>query len=175
MVEILWRGVEKPSTERCQMVEDTDSVHVRSTIDEDGWTYDYELHANDRWEFRTLTIGTGSRTLSVSRQDRGWIVDGEPRPDLLEAIEVDISVSPLSNTLPIRRLSLSVGESADITTAYVTLPDLTVTTDPQRYTRLSEREYLYESRDSDFRRTVTVDDSGLVVDYPGLFERGEAR
>jgi hypothetical protein len=56
-------------------------------------------------------------------------------------------------------------------TAYVSVPDLTVTTDPQRYTRLSDREYLYESRDSDFRRTVTVDQDGLVLDYPGLFER----
>lgn len=102
-------------------------------------------------------------------------MDGELRPDLDGAREVDISVSPLSNTLPIRRLNLAVGESADIITAYLTLPDLTVTFDPQRYTRLSEREYLYESRDSDFRRTITVDDTGLVIDYPGLFERQEGR
>ncbi|MFV2144347.1 putative glycolipid-binding domain-containing protein [Isoptericola sp. G70] len=30
---------------------------------------------------------------------------------------------------------------------------------------------MYESRDSDFRREITVDGDGLVVDYPGLFER----
>lgn len=136
-----------------------------------GWTN----HATDSWDFHTLTISSGVRSLTALRSGRGWVVDGELRPDLDGAREVDISVSPLSNTLPIRRLNLAVGESADIITAYLTLPDLTVTFDPQRYTRLSEREYLYESRDSDFRRTITVDDTGLVIDYPGLFERQEGR
>jgi hypothetical protein len=45
------------------------------------------------------------------------------------------------------------------------------TFDPQRYTRLADHEYRYESRDSDFERVVTVDEHGLVVTYPGLFAR----
>lgn len=109
----------------------------------------------------------------VSRTEMGWQVDGMARLDLDPAREVDISVSPLSNTLPIRRLGLAIGESADIVTAYVRVPQLDVTTDPQRCTRTGEREYLYESRDSDFRRYVTVDEEGLVLDYPGLFTREE--
>ena len=32
--------------------------------------------------------------------------------------------------------------------------------------------YLFESLDSDFSREITVDQSGFVVDYPGLFTRG---
>lgn len=48
---------------------------------------------------------------------------------------------------------------------------LAVTPDPQRYTRLAEDRYVYESRDSDFRREITVDTHGLVVDYPGLYRR----
>lgn len=43
------------------------------------------------------------------------------------------------------------------------MPELTVTVDPQRYTRLSADEYLHEFLDSDFRRTITVDDAGLMV------------
>jgi hypothetical protein len=62
--------------------------------------------------------------------------------------------------------------SADITTASVSVPGLTVQTDPQRYTLIGPREYLYESRDSDFSRRVTVDEHGFVLDYPGLFTRG---
>uniref|UniRef100_UPI004048F09B putative glycolipid-binding domain-containing protein n=1 Tax=Brachybacterium sp. GPGPB12 TaxID=3023517 RepID=UPI004048F09B len=113
------------------------------------------------------------RELVVRRTEAGWQVDGEARPDLDAAREVDISVSPLSNTLPIRRLGLAIGESADIVTAYVRVPELDVTTDPQRYTRTGEHEYLYESRDSDFHRYVTVDEEGLVLEYPGLFTREE--
>lgn len=70
---------------------------------------------------------------------------------------------PLSNTLPIRRLALDAGDGTEIITAYIRVPELTVTVDPQRYTRLSADEYLHEFLDSDFRRTITVDDAGLMV------------
>ena len=55
--------------------------------------------------------------------------------------------------------------------AYIDVADLTVVPDPQRYTRLDEDLYLYESLDSEFSREITVDFDGFVIDYPGLFER----
>lgn len=175
MIEVVWRGVQTPSTERCQVVADAAGVRIRSIIEWETRVWEYELLATASWDFHSLTISAGNRGLTALRSGRGWVVDGQPRPDLNGAVEVDISLSPLSNTLPIRRLALAVGESTDITTAHLALPEFTVTTDPQRYTRLSEREYLYESRDSDFRRTITVDDHGLVIAYPGLFERQDDR
>ena len=55
---------------------------------------------------------------------------------------------------------------------YISLPEFTVTTDPQRYTCLEPgRRYRYESLDSDFVREIEVDAQGLVVTYPGLFRR----
>lgn len=171
MNEVQWRGIESPSTEVCRVTEAPGGVHVHSIIASEHHACEYQLETTADWEFRTLSIATSDRTVQIARTAQGWTVDRVTRPDLAEAVEVDISVSPLSNTLPIRRLGLAVGDSADIVTAYVSVPDLTVTTDPQRYTRLSDREYLYESRDSDFRRTVTVDQDGLVLTYPGLFER----
>ena len=55
--------------------------------------------------------------------------------------------------------------------AYVDFEELTVLPDAQRYTRLDEDLYRYESLDSDFTRDLTVDAAGFVVEYPGLFER----
>jgi uncharacterized protein len=86
---------------------------------------------------------------------------------------VDLSITPFTNTLPIRRLRLSVGESADIATAYLAFPRLTISPDLQRYTRVSSNEYRYESLDSDFVREIVVDSNGLVITYPGLFRRIE--
>jgi hypothetical protein len=98
--------------------------------------------------------------------------DGTSRPDLSGAIDVDLPVTPFTNTLPIRRLGLHAGESADLRVVYIRLPEFTVTTDPQRYTCLEPgRRYRYESLDSDFVREIEVDGDGLVVTYPGLFRR----
>jgi hypothetical protein len=93
-------------------------------------------------------------------------------PELDGAIDVDVSATPFTNTLPIRRLDLAEGQSADIRAAYVSLPELTVKIDPQRYTCLERgRRYRYESLDSEFVREIVIDAEGLVVTYPGLFKR----
>lgn len=171
LTEIVWNGLEEPSRESCRIESDSHGVIVVSEIEGGSGACSYRLRLTEGWEFIDLVVRAGDRELELRITDRGWEVDGETRPDLQAAQEVDISVSPLSNTLPIRRLGLAVGESADITTAYIRVPELDVTTDPQRYTRTGENEYLYESRDSDFHRSIRVDGSGLVIEYPGLFIR----
>ncbi len=163
--------MEASTRESCQIKSESHGVVVESVIQDKTETYTYTLHATHDWEFRDITIRANGRKLEVRRTGEVWEVSGQLRSDLQEAYEVDISASPPSNTLPIRRLHLAVGVSADITTAYIRIPELDVVTDPQRYTRISQNEYLYESRDSDFRRTVTVDGEGLVIEYPGLFIR----
>lgn len=173
MTEIVWKGLETPSSETCWIDSGPDGVRVESEIEALAGACAYTLRATSEWEFTDIIVRMDGRALDIRRTERGWEVDGQVRPDLYDAREVDISVSPLSNTLPIRRLRLAVGESADITTAYIRIPELDVTTDPQRYTRIDECEYLYESRDSDFRRSLTVDEQGLIVEYPGLFTRVE--
>lgn len=171
MVEVCWKGLESDSIEICAVDESSNGVHVESVVEMEFGTCTYSLTADENWKFRSLTMRLASRTLFVNYDDVVWVTNGTERHDLEAAREVDIAVSPLSNTLPIRRLGLPIGGSADITTAYVSVPDLTVVTDPQRYTRLSDHEYRYESRDSDFERTISVDAFGLVVNYPGLFVR----
>jgi hypothetical protein len=86
------------------------------------------------------------------------------------------AATPFTNTLPIRRLKLAVGEAADLTVVYVAVtPTLAVRPARQRYTHLRGNEdgdrYLYESLERDFKRELLVDRQGLVVDYPGIWER----
>lgn len=101
-----------------------------------------------------------------------WYTGGERLAQLDGVLEPDISITPLTNTFPIRRLALAEGASADIRTAYVDVAAMTVFADPQRYTCLTPgRLYRYESRDSDFKADIALGDDGLVDIYPGLFQR----
>jgi hypothetical protein len=172
MVDVRWEGLESESIEMCTMEESSKGVRIDSVIDAEFGSCTYVLTADENWQFRSLTLRLASRSLQVDYDEVVWVVDGTERHDLDAAREVDIAVSPLTNTLPIRRLKLPVGGTAEILTAYVSVPDLTVVADPQRYTRLTDLEYRYESRESDFERTISVDAHGLVVNYPGLFVRG---
>lgn len=153
------------------MSRSSDATRFASTVLGPFGELAYFLSVDAAWRFQNLELSVGDRSTSIRHEADGWTVDGRRRDDLQGAEEVDISATPLTNTLPIRRLRLEVGQHADIVTAYVSVPDLEVVPDPQRYTRLGMDRYLYESRDSDFTRTITVDEEGYVVRYPGLFLR----
>jgi hypothetical protein len=118
-------------------------------------------------------IGNGRTLVLASDGDGRWTGDGLPMPELGDVLDPDLTVTPFTNTLPIRRLRLSTGQSAEITTAFIEFPALTVVSNPQRYTCLEEgRRYLYESRASDFKRELEIDGDGLVVSYPDFWQRG---
>jgi uncharacterized protein len=169
-MDYVWNGIATPSVERLRIAGDG-PVLVDSAVDVGTDRYVYEAILDADWVFQELTVRSrAGGQLDLRRTGEGaWSVNGAPRPDLADAIDIDLAFSPFTNTLPIRRLKLAVAESADIVTAYVSVPELDVVTDPQRYTRVAPDRYLYESRDSDFRAEITVDDDGLVADYPGLF------
>jgi hypothetical protein len=169
----VWRGLEYDGLERLRL-DEGGMVRASSVIDSARGRYAYELTAESDWTFRRLQLEAlaGERTLTIAHDGRGnWEVDGVERNDLTGAVDLDLAVTPFTNTLPIRRLGLEIDDEADVTVAYVSFPDLEVTLEDQRYTRLDEDRYLFESLDSDFSREIEVDLDGIVVDYPGLFER----
>lgn len=68
------------------------------------------------------------------------------------AIDIDLGWSPSTNTLPIKRLNLEIGQSSgELIAAWVRFPELTLQPLPQEHIRLAERQYRYSSRGSAFR------------------------
>jgi len=87
-------------------------------------------------------------------------------------VDIDLGWSPSTNTLPIRRLNLEVGQaSGEVIAAWVRFPELALQPLPQEYTRLAERQYRYSSRGGAFVANLVVDDHDLVLDYEGFWQR----
>jgi uncharacterized protein len=89
-------------------------------------------------------------------------------PEFRDCVDVDLSFTPATNTLPIRRLCLEVGEEAEIQVAWLVWPELRVRPVLQRYARLAEDRYRYTQ--DDFAAELTVDEQGLVLEYEGLWK-----
>jgi uncharacterized protein len=152
---------------------------VLATAERVHFAATYRVECDAQWRVkhtnaRVIGGGDDDRGIDLAGDGAGHWRDGRGTsvPELEGALDVDVSATPFTNTLPIRRLDLDEGQTADIRAVYVRLPDLTVTIDPQRYTCLKRgRRYRYESLDSDFVREIDVDADGLLVTYPGLFRR----
>jgi hypothetical protein len=143
----------------------------------------YAIHCDLQWRLRAvhLSMPTGSSpSLHLFTDGEGFwkTEDGEAIPSLEGCFDVDISATPFTNTLPIRRLALQPGSSATLSMAYIAIPQMHIEATQQRYTCLevtsSGGRYLYESLAdgaSWFTAELPVDRDGLVLDYPGLFRR----
>jgi hypothetical protein len=112
------------------------------------------------------------RSLELRRSPAGRWSAGAELPDLTGALDCDLGLSPVTNTMPVLRHGLlASGNPVDLVMAWVSVPDLEVRTSPQRYVPLGEGVVRFESLDDDFSAEITFDAEGLVVDYPGIARR----
>ncbi|MCG7392193.1 putative glycolipid-binding domain-containing protein [Microvirga sp. ACRRW] len=134
----------------------------------------YRLRVDSSWRTRSVHLQTtAGHVLDLESNGQGaWIENGKPRPELQGCIDVDIQATPLTNTLPIRRLEWQAGQSTDIRLCYIAMPDLSVSARDQRYTAIEPGSlYRFESLESGFTADLPVDEDGFVRDYPELFRR----
>ncbi len=143
----------------------------------------YKIKCDDSWNTRKVTLevhtplGEAARTLRSNGLGR-WRDDlGAELPELSGCRDVDISATPFTNTLAIRRTSLRPGDGVTLKIVYVSVPGLEIRPAEQRYTCVERTAhggvFGYESIDmhDGFRATLPVDADGLVLDYPALFKR----
>ena len=176
-----WRTWSGEGLEHAVLNRNADYIEVQSAVISGpihaGFAVLYAVRVDSEWstlEVRASIIGA-STSVYLRRTENGhWFDSNNQQLHSLDGIvDVDLSITPFTNSLPIRRLKLCVGESAEIAAAYVSFPELEVSLDRQRYTRVASDRYRYESLDSDFVRELSVDRYGFVITYPGLFRRIE--
>ncbi len=138
----------------------------------------YQLAWDESWRLRdarlVVTTERAIRSLRLETDGKGHWRDGEARAlsELDGCIDIDIWPTLFTNTFPIRRQPMAVGERREFVMAWVSAPELTVRPMRQRYTRLADRLYLFENLDgSGFRTELPVDEADVVLDYQGVFLR----
>jgi uncharacterized protein len=146
------------------------TARVDVSAEGSGWARTLRLElAAGRWRATTSEQGNLDAVLSAYGH-AGAGLPGTEDPDLLYgAFDVDLTGSPLTNTLPIRRLGLlkaQAGVAHRISVAWVLVPSLEVVQADQIYTPVSEGLIRFASED--FSADLVVDDDGFVADYPGL-------
>ncbi|WP_117210741.1 putative glycolipid-binding domain-containing protein [Allorhizocola rhizosphaerae] len=139
-----------------------------------AWSVEYRIDLDPSWTTRAALVScmsaAGRKYIALS-WEHGWLIDGVHRPDLDGCFDVDLEASAMTNTFPVRRLGLALGQQSSAPAVYVRVPDLTVMRLEQEYSRVDSLEYDYHSLAFDFSCRLVYDDVGLVLDYPGIARR----
>lgn len=177
---VIWRSKIDGSLDRCRLGMEPGGPliegEVVTLVDGSPARATYRVECNELWETRSVVAtwqeGTSVRQIRLEvDEERRWWQDRQELEELRGCVDVDLGITPATNTLPIRRLALREGERASVTAAWVLFPELKVEVLPQTYTRLDEDCYRYESDLGSFTAELTVDDQGLVILYEGGWER----
>lgn len=154
--------------------------HTSAVEHEQAWAVYGRLEVDASGATRRAQVSgssdTGRREVTLEHDGAGhWTIDGVPAPELAGCLDVDLESSAFTNTLPVQRLALDVGERASAPAAYVRAADLRVERLEQTYLRLPDeggrQRFDYESPAFGFRCLLVYDEHGLVLDYPGIAVR----
>ena len=177
---VVWKNLLLDGTDYCALWHTAEGWLLKGTVvgvlkDQQPMLANYEIYCDENWLTHRVqierTIENDVKTLTLSVETRGvWRSSGQELREIRGCDDVDLAITPATNTLPIRRLNLQVGSSESVIAAWVKFPELTVQLLSQCYTRLTMDTYRYESN-TGFSAEIVVDDVGLVTAYPGGWER----
>jgi len=153
-----------------------------TTAVEDGatWVVEYAIEVDAAWATRSAAIrGRSAAGPCLARLEADgyghWLVDGKPARRLDGCLDVDLKASAMTNALPVRRLGLPVAAAAAAPAAYVRAAGLAVERLEQTYARTTDeaacQRYDYAAPAFGFGARLVYDESGLVLDYPGIAVR----
>ena len=171
---ILWRRVDSPGMERSELAQTADGFRLAGTslltFADRPVEIRYSIALDADWT--TRIVGVHIRTPHENRSvalrsdgDGNWEAAGDPVPGLSGAVDIALAWTPATNTIPIRRLNLEVGEVGNVSVASIPFPERDVVARSQTYERTAARRFRFTS--GDFSTDLTVDEHGFVTAYPG--------
>ena len=176
---ILWRRLDAPGHEIGRLTRRNDAWELAGTAifaHESGLCrLDYSILCDSGWRTISARVTGVAGALDVELDvsidaERRWYLNGVECPAVAGCFDIDLGFSPSTNLLPIRRLSLAIGDEAEVKAAWLPFPSLVFEILPQVYHREGEKTYRYESAGGTFVRLLEVNALGFVTSYPGLWQ-----
>lgn len=159
----------------------------------EGYQATWALEATENWATQNVTVnveGDGwERSLKLVRSEQGvWSSQTKeegtpptnlPSPgivrsaDLEDALDCDLGLCPLTNTMPIRRLGLLEAQvpKTQLIMAWIDMPSLEVIASHQYYSSIDSKTVRYARGTRGVDAELEVDSNGVVVHYPDLAQR----
>ena len=150
----------------------------------EGWTalgevsreaVSYVIRLSSTWQVQQFLLFRDADEpdlwLGTDGSGRWGELNGAQRSDLDGCTDIDLHITPFTKTIPIRRLQLDPGESADVSAALVDVETLGVIQVQQRYDHVAAGRWRREHVRTGIANEFRVDQYGLVQDEPDLFRR----
>ena len=174
----LWKRLDEPGHDAARLSHESRRWHIAGTAvlarERRPCRLDYDVVCDEGWHTMSASVSgwLGDEIIDIQLTvdaARTWRMNGAECPAVSGCLDVDLHFTPATNTLPIRRLELTIGRESPVRAAWLT-PDFTLDRLDQVYKRTSRTTYHYESGGGAFSAELEVNEAGLVTRYGGLWE-----
>jgi hypothetical protein len=175
---IVWRFMVYPGHEYCRLYQQDSNWHLAwvavFSYDQKPCQLSYKVVCDAAWQTQKAIVEgwVGQTRVEVdlrADQDRRWWLNDSEVLGVSGCTDIDLNFSPSTNTIPIRRLNLTIGGTAEIQAAWLRFPGFNLEPLEQRYQRLDENLFRYESGGGRFFADLRVNKTGFVTDYPDIW------
>ncbi len=176
--EIRWRRLDGLGDDACRLVDEAFGWRLdgHAEFSQGGVStrLRYTLSCDRHWVSRAGSVSgwIGSRRVdyTVVRSGAGeWRLNANQQQIDGSCMDLDLGSTPATNLTQLRRLTLAVGDAADVPVAWLDVTSGTLTVLDQHYARISSDTYRYEAPRFKYSGLLRVRPDGFVVDYPGLW------
>lgn len=175
---ILWRRLDMPGHESARVYGDDDGWYLDGAAiflqGDKPCRLEYFIECDPDWHTTTVIVdgwvGDDVVAHEVTVNEQGvWLLDDVEIPAVKGCIDIDLNFSPITNLLPVRRLDLTVGRSAEVRAAWLRFPSFELEPLEQTYTRIDDTTLKYESHNGEFVRELRINEAALVLEYPDFW------
>ena len=177
---ILWRRLDQPGHDTASVRPTDDGAMLTGMavfLEGAPTALQYTVRCDSAWRTVEGAVrgwrGTEPVDLRFHRSRAGgWTLNRVPCPAVAGCLDLDLNFTPATNLLPLNRLDLAVGQSAEVRSAWLEWPAMRLRSLTQRYVRQDPVEYGYEADLPDgtrFSGLLRVRSDGWVLDYAGLW------
>lgn len=173
MKTVMWKNLHNNGLEFCQyFIENELKIrgHVIYYDENSPMIINYSVDCDSEGQTSLVEINQktnhSNQTIVLQRDiNNCWFKDSIEIKAVNGLVDIDIGVTPSTNTLPIRRLKLGKNESKIFQSIWVRFPDMSILPLEQKYTRIEDKIYVYESLKSGYKAEIEVDEYGIVQSY----------
>lgn len=142
--------------------------------DDAPWSIHYKIELTSTWHVRhaVVTDYAGNKLEIQVSETASWTINGKTRSEFQGCLDLDFEASAVTNTIPVHRLALQVGERGESKAVYIRTIGLAVEQLDQTYKRLpddnGELLFDYQTPRFGYHDTLRFGRDGLAATYPGI-------
>ena len=174
-----WKGIKYNSLENMKCIRVADTFRISSKISGNfnncNFVCDYSLETTLNWEVKNFEIEFVTNECDkkfIGKNYNGkWVINGIEEALYNNVTFIDISLTPFTNTLPIKNINFEKNIEQNISVIYLDVLGSNISLVQQAYKKITDTKFSYKNFQSNFETDILVDNDGFVLDYPNLFKR----